>query len=420
MLPRREANGVEGRSRSQVSERCVAVPSSPSTPEPEPRALAEPESVTLSSSTTAAVATASASTRLMSLDALRGFDMFWIIGGDRLASSLLSHWDSPVAETFKSQLEHVAWEGFRFYDLIFPLFLFLVGCVAPYSLAKYRATPTAVYGRILRRTLLLVLLGCICNNLLQFPWETMRWAGVLQRIGLCYGAAALVAVHCGVRGQSVFTLALLIGYWALLSFVAAPGFSAGDFTPAGNLAGYIDRQILPGKIYPEYYGFGDNEGLLSTLPAIATALLGVLTGEWLRSTARPWTKVAGLIGAAAVCLVAGWAWSFSFPIIKNIWTSSFVLVAAGWSLVLLAVFYALIDVLQWRWWAWGFVIIGMNAITIFVVPRFIDFAKISKYFLGGVASLSGEAGPTLLIAGSLAAKWLFLWYLYRQKVFLRL
>jgi predicted acyltransferase len=357
--------------------------------------------------------------RVLSLDALRGFDMFWIIGGDSLARAILKQGDWSFSPTLIWQLEHVEWEGFRFYDLIFPLFLFLVGCVTPYSLAKFQDRPAAAYGRIIRRTLLLILLGFICNGMLQFQWTTMRWAGVLQRIGLCYGAASLIALHTRPRGQVAVFVAILAGYWAVLTFVPVPGGVAGDLSPARNLAGYIDRHYLPGDIKPEYYGFGDNEGLLSTIPAIATALLGVLTGEWLRSARGPWGKLNGLVIAGAVCLAAGMAWGTTFPIIKNLWTSSFVLVAGGWSLLLLAWFYLWIDVLKLRWWAFPFVVIGMNAITIFVVLRFIDFTKMSKFFFGGVVSLSGDWGPVIAIAATLLCKWVFLYALYRQKLFLR-
>jgi predicted acyltransferase len=266
---------------------------------------------------------------------------------------------------------------------------------------------------------MLVFLGCLCNNLLQFQWDTMRWAGVLQRIGLCYGAASLIALHTRPRGQMALFVAILVGYWAVLTYVPMPGGVVGDLSPEGNLAGYLDRTYLPGDIKPEYYGYGDNEGLLSTIPAIATALFGVLTGEWLRSSRHPWWKLNGLIVAGGVCLAAGYTWGATFPIIKNLWTSSFVLVAGGWSLLLLAVFYLLIDVLKLRWWAFPFVVIGLNAITIYVAPRFLDFAKMSKFFFGGVTTLSGDWATVVAVAATLLCKWLFLYGLYRQRWFLR-
>jgi predicted acyltransferase len=193
----------------------------------------------------------------------------------------------------------------------------------------------------------------------------------------------------------------------------------------GNLGGWVDRHYLPGKLSPNYYGdrkeiaYGDNEGLLSTIPSIATALLGVLAGEWLRSAAGAGRKTAGLLAAGIVCLGLGKLWSFQFPVIKNLWTSSFVLIAGGWSFLLLALFYGIIDGLKWRRWAFPFVVIGMNAITIYVGERFIGFPEMSSFFFGGLAQKAGDLAPVILAAGVLLFEWLFLYWLYRQRLFLR-
>ncbi len=350
--------------------------------------------------------------------------MFWIIGGDALARGVLAIFKQPWAASLTEQWEHAEWEGFRFYDLIFPLFLFLVGCVLPYSLSRYQAEPHKAYGRIARRVALLFLLGLINNGLLQLQWDNLRVAGVLQRIALCYGVAAVLCVHFAARGIALWTAGILLGYWGLMALVAAPGGIAGDYSIEGNLSGYVDRTYLPGKIMKAYYGFGDNEGILSTIPAVATALLGVLAGRWLQSSAAPWTKVSGLALAGTASLLLGLLWSNTFPIIKNLWTSSFVLVAGGCSLILLSWFYAIIDVMGYRRWSFFWTVIGMNAITIYVAQRFIDFRKISNFFLGGIARLSDTyiatgTGPLLLTIGTLTAMWIFLWFLYRQRIFLR-
>ena len=234
--------------------------------------------------------------RLTSIDALRGFDMFWISGGDSLAEALAKWWNTPESKRFALQFEHVAWEGFRFYDLIFPLFLFTVGVVLPFSLRKYQSgdqPKAAVFGRIARRVVLLFLLGLVYNNFLQFRFENQRYAGVLQRIAICYGIAAVIFLLTKVRTQAILFVAILLGYWAILAFVPAPeSKKAGDYTIETNLSGYLDRQFLPGKINKGYYGYGDNEGLLSTIPAIATALLGVLAGNWLLVDRSGWIKSA--------------------------------------------------------------------------------------------------------------------------------
>jgi predicted acyltransferase len=385
--------------------------------------------------------------RLRSIDALRGFDMFWIIGGDALVKALARLNGGEAQRLAEEQLEHATWEGFRFYDLIFPLFLFLVGVVLPFSLgaARQRGADTrALALKIVRRTLLLFLLALLYNDILQLKWlhdgETyhydlsqIRVLGVLQRIAICYGVAALIVLFTGVRTQVTALTAILLGYWAILALVPAPtddldslpaGRVASDLTdpryrPENNLSAYLDRHYLPGKILTKYYGYGDNEGLLSTLPAVATALLGALAGQWLRSARSAAVKTLGLAAAGLACLAAGWAWGLSFPIIKNLWTSSFVLFAGGWSLLLLALFYGVIDGLGWKAWAFFFVVIGANAITIYVGQHFFDFPKFTAMFFGGLYRISGEYAPAGTAASVLAVKWLFLYILYRNRWFLR-
>ena len=362
------------------------------------------------------------STRLLSIDALRGFDMFWIVGGDDVARALGAWWGTPASHRFAEQFEHVEWEGFRFYDLIFPLFLFLVGVVLPFSLKKYQAPdqPKRVtFGRIARRVILLFLLGLVYNNGLQFRFESLRIAGVLQRIAICYGIAAVIFLLTKVRTQVIVFFVILLGYWAIMMYVPTPETHAGDLSKEKNLAGYIDRHYLPGKINPSYYGFGDNEGLLSTIPAVATALLGMLAGQWLNSSRGRWIKAVGLALGGLACLGLGYVWGGYFPVIKILWTSTYVLIAGGFSLLLLALFYTIIDVIGLRAWAFFFVVIGVNAITIYVASRIIPFPEISQFLLGGAARLSGSFSPVLLAIGPLVLEWLLLFLLYRNRIFLR-
>jgi predicted acyltransferase len=360
--------------------------------------------------------------RLRSIDVLRGFDMFWIIGADELVRALGRWWNLPA---LTDQMEHVRWEGFRFYDLIFPLFLFIVGVVLPASLAKYRDRPAAAYGRLARRTVLLVLLGWFYWGILQLDFAHFRWPGVLVRIGICYGIAGLAVLHLRARGLAILLGVILLGYWALLGLVPAPGFAAGDYSMAGNLAGYVDRMVIPGRFccYPN----GDNEGLLSTIPAVGTALLGALAGLWLWSDRPPARKAAGLFGAGLIALALGYLWWPWFPVIKNLWTSSYVLVAGGWSLMLLALFYYGIDGRRADpshpapigRVAFFFLVIGVNPITIYLLKQFVPFETVSKWFLGGVMRLLPAASQPILFAGVLAAEWLVLWYLYRKGTMLR-
>jgi predicted acyltransferase len=360
--------------------------------------------------------------RLTSIDALRGFDMFWIVGGDDVAKALAKWWGTPESKTLAQQFEHVAWEGFRFYDLIFPLFLFTVGVVLPFSLRKYQRgdQPKAgAFGRLARRVVLLFLLGLIYNNLLRFDFANLRVTGVLQRIAICYGIAAMIFLLTKARTQAILFVAILVGYWAILMYVPSPESTAGDLSIEKNLAGYLDRHYLPGKINKGYYGFGDNEGLLSTIPAVATALLGVLAGHWLLSGQGRWIKCLGLAVAGLACLGLGTLWAREFPIIKILWTSTYVLIAGGWSLLLLAFFYTVIDVLKLRKWAFFFVVIGVNAITIYIASRIIPFDDIARFFLGGVVRYSRSFGPVVVPIGTLVLEWLFLLHLYRNKIFLR-
>jgi predicted acyltransferase len=361
----------------------------------------------------------SGSGRVLSIDALRGFDMFWIIGGGALLENLVHVWDHPITRTISRQLEHVEWRGFHFEDLIFPLFVFVVGVVLPFSLAgriERGQSLARIHLHVVKRTVAIILLGLIYNGLLQFDWAQMRWPGVLQRIGLCYFFAALLVIHTKWRTQAIVMGAILILYCLVTMLVPAPGCAAGDLSKEHCLSSYIDQQLIPGVLY---YKFGDNEGLLSTLPAICTALLGALAGHWLRSNRSGSRKAAGLALAGVASLIAGLIWAQFFPIIKILWTSSYVLFAGGWSLLLLALFYWVIDVKGYRKWSFFFVVIGMNAITIYFLQRFVEFDSIAEFFLGGLAKHAGLIAPLLLPFGALMIRWLLLHFLYRHRVFLK-
>ena len=362
---------------------------------------------------------ASASERIVSIDALRGFDMFWIIGGGAVLANLLEVWKHPVTETIHEQLRHVEWQGFHFEDLIFPLFLFIMGTVLPFSICRRRERGQSLpmlYGHILKRSFVLILLGLIYNNLQNFEFSEMRWPGVLQRIGLCYFFAAIIVLNTKWRTQVIFIAAVLILYWLAAALIPVPGFGAGDMTPQGCLSSYIDQQLIPGELY---YGYGDNEGLISTLPAICTVLMGSLAGHWLRSNRTVSRKATGLAVAGLACVVVGYLWGFVFPIIKIIWTSSYTLFSGGLCLMLLALFYWIIDVKGYRKWAFFFIVIGVNPITIYFLQRFVDFGGIAEFFLSGLVAHAGQLAPLIIPLGLLAIKWLLLWFLYRHKIFFK-
>lgn len=363
-----------------------------------------------------------ASQRLASIDALRGFDMFWIIGGAVFFRRLAKVWPNSATEMIKQQVSHVSWKGFHFQDLIFPLFLFIVGVTLPFALARRAQRGQSrggLYLHILKRSLVLILLGMMMNGLLKFEFADMRWPGVLQRIGICYFFAALVVMHTKWPTQAIVVAAVLLLYWAALALVPVPGFGAGVITPAGCLPTYIDQQLLGGNFIPHYYGYGDSEGIISTLPAICTVLLGSLAGHWLRSDNSPNRKTLGLAAAALACLVAGYNWGQVFPVIKNIWTSSYVLVAGGWSLLLLALFYWVIDVKGYKKWAFFFIVIGANPITIYFLQSFVNFGGIAEFFAGGIAQYAGLVKPVVLALAVLGIKWLFLGFLYQRRIFFK-
>jgi predicted acyltransferase len=355
--------------------------------------------------------------RLLSLDALRGFDMFWIVGGSTLALALAGvAVGGKAPQWLSTQMKHPAWNGFTFYDLIFPLFIFLVGVAIPFSFAKHIASGEArrqLYWRICRRTVLLVLMGMIYNGLLSDGFAHLRYPSVLGRIGLAYFFAAIITLHSSARGRAIWIVILLVGYWAALIYMPVPGFGAGNLEPGKTLADFIDRSLVPGKLL---HSNRDPEGLFSTIPAIATALFGVLAGQWLRESQRSGlTKAAALMIAGAVCLALGGLWNLSFPINKNLWSSSYTLWTAGWSLLLMAIFYLVIDVWGWKKWAFFFVVIGANAITIYMAARFIDFTAVGELLFG-----RAPIPKALLPSTAIVVEWLLLYVLYRSRTFLRL
>ncbi len=361
--------------------------------------------------------------RLYSLDALRGFDMFWIIGGEEIFHNLAEITGSPFWETISGQLHHPAWHGFAAYDLIFPLFLFLAGVATPYSIGKHLQRGTdrkQLLLKVIKRGLLLVILGIIYNNgLVLKPLAEIRFGSVLGRIGLAYMFANIIYLYSKQRVQVVWFVALLLGYWLILSFGSAPGFPAGDLSMEGNFTSYVDRLLMPGKLY---LGIHDPEGLFSTIPAISTALLGIFTGTMLRSTS-PDTKMKAvykMVGAGVVCIILAQIWNLFFPINKNLWTSSFVLQCGGISLLLMSLFYYIIDILGHRQWAFFFKVIGMNSILIYMSGLFINWAYSTNAFFGWLGQLLGDPWNAVAFAFALiAVKWVFLYILYKQRLFLK-
>jgi predicted acyltransferase len=390
--------------------------------------------------------------RLLSLDALRGFDMFWIVCGEGIFHGIAAvikskygliqntiNWQIKITGqlsaiekifvTVSNQLHHTIWNGLTFYDLIFPLFIFIAGVSMPYSFssqlhktgASRREGQKKIYAALIKRTLLLVLLGMVVNGALQFKgYEQTRFASVLGRIALSCFFAALIYLNTSVRWQIIWLLAILLGYWAAMMLIPVPGYGAGSITPEGNLSAYIDRLLLPGKLHRMVY---DPEGLLSTVPAIASAMLGIFAGEWLRKNDVTQNKKTGyLLLGGAVLLLLGLVWSIFFPVNKNIWSSSYVVVTAGLSTLLLAIFYYVIDVLQIKKWCMPFVWMGCNAILIYMVAHgLINFEATSHFLFGGFFNmLPATWYDALLWTGVALLQFALLYFLYRKKIFLKI
>lgn len=360
--------------------------------------------------------------RLASLDALRGFDMFWIIGAEEVFHALAKATGSPFWQTISDQFHHPYWNGFTAYDLIFPLFIFISGISATYSLgaALDKGTPRSeLVRKVLRRGLILFILGMIYNNGLQIqPFEDFRVMSVLGRIGIAYSLSCLILLYAGPRAQYCWFFGLLLGYWIILALCSAPGFPAGDLTEAGNFASWFDRTVLPGRLSR---GIHDTVGLFNNIPAVASGLAGILTGQYLRSSSHPPARQSALLTAAGMLsLLLAQAWDTVFPINKNLWSSSFVLNTAGWSLLLMALFHYLIDVKGYVRWTFFFRVIGLNSILIYMSPRFIDWSHTNLALFQWLGQLIGDPFQAVALAATtLLVKWAACWFLYRQQVFIK-
>jgi len=359
--------------------------------------------------------------RLLSLDTLRGFDMLWIIGGNHLFYALgeVSGWG--WAEWVSRQLDHVEWEGFHAFDLVFPLFMFISGVAIPFSLMNKvtKGVPKkTLMAKVLKRVVILFLFGLIYNNALSFDFANLRVASVLGQIGCAYLLATLIVLNTSsFKARLIWFFGILIGYAGLQYLIPVPGFGAGHFTPEGSINGWIDQLLLPGRLYG---GTFDPEGLLCIVSAAAITLLGSMAGEVLRAKEQtPYGKtlILGLAGVGMILLgilLGQW-----YPIIKSLWTSTFNLLTGGISLLLLALFYLVIDVWGYHKWTFFFRVIGLNSITIYLAVRIVKFKATSDFFLGGIAALTGSFEPVVLFAGMIALEWLLLYFLYKKEIFLK-
>ena len=394
--------------------------------------------------------------RLLSLDALRGFDMFWIVGAGSLVHALGKVSDTGVIKAFSKQLSHVQWEGFHFYDLIFPLFVFISGVSLVFSIDKTlaRQGKAKAFKKIALRGVLLVLLGIYFYGGLSRPWPDVRLLGVLQYIGLaCLFGGILYIAARRARVIAAVCAAILLGYWALMEFVPFPdlrvdkdslqktvvkvgspdpakvvlsatGKVCGHYEEGYNLSNYVDYRYLPGK---KINGAYENQPLLGIMGAVAACLLGMLGGMWLRRTdVSDKRKVAGLLAAGVAGVAVGSLWGLQFPVVKKLWSSPFVLVASGYSAALLGVYYWVIEIGKKQRWCQPFVWIGMNPLTLYLAHNLVSFPNLAARFAGGdvqvylAAHVSKGAGSVLLAAIQLGLMFLFVRFLYVRKIFIRI
>jgi predicted acyltransferase len=362
--------------------------------------------------------------RIHSLDALRGFDMFWIIGGGELFEAIARCFPNKGFQILAAQMEHVPWAGFHFYDLIFPLFMFISGATIPIAiLSKLEkgAPKNNLFLKITRRMVILVILGIIFNGTLRDGFSNARYASVLGQIGIAYFIASMILIHTrSLKARFFWLIGILIGYAALQLWVPVPGSGAGVLTPEGCINSYIDRNFLPGRMGQ---GTFDALGLLCILSASAVTLMGSFAGQILiKKDMETRKKMVSLISiGTGPILLAGIINPF-YPVIKNCWTSTYNLLAGGISFLLVALFFLVIDVWGLKKWSFFFRVIGLNSIFIYLISvgNLVDVSHTTMSFFGWIVKpLSENAGQLVLIIGNIALCWLLLYLMYRKKIFIK-
>lgn len=357
--------------------------------------------------------------RMLSLDAVRGFDMVWIIGGQYVVRGLAKAWPGRISSAIAGQFEHVPWQGLHLFDVIWTLFMFIVGISLSFSIAsrkRRKESDGSIYRHAVRRALIMFVLGMAAQgNLLEFNLATLHpFYSVLHGIAAGYLIATFLTLTFRWRGQAIATAIFLIAYWILLVTIPVPGFGRGVLTPAGNAAAYIDT-LLQGRFH-----YGENTWFLSYLGFASSVMLGVFAGELLLSKRSQKVKCALMFGYGAGLLVLGLMWSIWLPVIKLLWTSSFVLIAGGLSCMMVATFYLIIDVMGYRKWAFPFSVIGMNALAVYMATELYDFRQIGNIFVGHLLARAGRWDEALSAMTALTIVWLILYWMYRKHTFIKL
>lgn len=370
------------------------------------------------------------SDRLLSLDALRGFDMLWIVGGSNLIYVLANLTNTDWLKTLAVQMDHVPWEGFHFYDLIFPLFMFVAGIAITLSVKAKLTVNMSKRDLLLKafkRMLLLVLLGILYNGVFRDGFSHARYASILGQIGISYFFASAIIIYSKSFKATIFWLSgILLGVAFLQLFVPVPGFGAGVLTPEGHINGYIDRLFLPGRLAYGHDGRIDTDGIyealgiLSIISAIGITLMGTIAGYILQKERLTEYRKTGLLAVTGIVLMlVALIISPFYPIIKNCWTTTYNLLAGGISFILFALFYLVIDVWHYQKWSFFFRIIGINSIFIYLFFHFMPLNSISEVFVGWISKPMGDTGQLVNVLGYLTGEWLLLYFMYTKKIFIK-
>jgi predicted acyltransferase len=360
--------------------------------------------------------------RHVSVDVLRGFDMFWIVGGSGFFLAIFRLLGGPFDKYLSPHMDHVVWEGFYFFDLIFPLFEFIMGMSVVFSLQKLLSAQgkKTAYAKVLKRSLILYLLGIIYYGGIAEGVEHIRLMGVLQRLALTYLFTSILYIHLRLRGLIIVCITILLGYWILISFVPVPGFGETSFAEGRNWANWVDINFLP---LFKWDGAWDPEGLLGTIPATVSCILGVFASLLLiKENLDEMKKVYYFIGGGIALVVLGYLWGIQFPIIKKIWTSSYVLVAGGYSFILMGVLYLILDILKIQKWALPLVWLGMNPIGIYMIWNVLNFNHLAHRFAGlkEYYTFSEDIGFLCGTTVALALVLALVRFLYNKRIFFRL
>ena len=367
-------------------------------------------------------------TRWIALDALRGFSMFWLLGGQQIVRAMTTGApEGSLAAALREQFTHVEWEGFRFYDFIFPLFLFCMGVAALISTERKLAAGV-LKGQILRQSLVrlcwMIFLGWWVNgNLLSWnPAKMSLSYSVLMMLGLGWLIAVVLILYTRPRTQVLATLGILLGYWALQMGVPVPGRQPGEFVAGGIFSDWLyDRTI--GQLGPPWASRYGRGALVSVWTAGTTAMLGVFAGRVLMQVRSGREAVRWLLIGGVALVLLGWAWSFALPIVKARWTSSYVLWCGGWSWILLGIFHAAIGLAGWRRWATLFIIIGSNSILAYMIATCFTapFRSIASTLFGGLNHWMNAYWHSAFMAlATYGLVWLLLATLHRRRLFLRI